>query len=75
MKTKWVFVDDDTAIDLILDDEIAAREEQESLTDELENPHYPSGIVPVDTQLKLEFGKWQHSRFLDFFHQDPFVDN
>ena len=74
MKTKWVFEDDDTAIDLFLEDEIAAQEDLEDLTDKMEDPHYPSGIVPVDTQLNLEFGKWQHSRFLDFFHQDFFLN-
>jgi len=69
MKTKWVFVDDDTAVDLIVDeDQIAAQEDLEAVTNEMEDPHYPSGMVPVDIELKLEFSRYHHHRFLDYFH-------
>ena len=70
MKSKWVCIDDDTAIDIIIDeDEIAANESLEQVTNEMEYPHQEV-ILPVDTQLNLEFGKWQHLRFLDYFHID-----
>ena len=68
MKTKWVYIDDDEALDFVLEeDEIAAQEYLQEITNELEDPHYPSGTVPVDTQLNLEFTKMWNHKFLDYF--------
>ena len=67
MKTKWVFVDDDTSIDLLIDEDESVDDLKE-VVGEMEDPTYP--CIPTDSQMNLEFSRFHRISFLDYFTAD-----